>query len=40
MFEAGIASVFFAAFGNYFFWIIFLIVRNLSYYIIEAHRQK
>ncbi len=31
MFEAGVASAFFAAFGNYFFWTIFLIARSTSY---------
>ena len=31
MFEARVVSTFFAAFGNYFFWTIFLIARNLSY---------
>ena len=36
IFEAKVASAFFSAFGNYFFWILFLITRSLSYQIRKA----
>ena len=33
LFEAGVANAFFAAFGSYFFWTMFFIVRSLLYQI-------
>ena len=36
IFEARVASEFFSAFGNYFFWILFLIARSFSYKVSKT----